>query len=110
MGTRRAGYGCRPSVSGPTGGDWNWVNGAMPTRLPRLSQLKNYAIFADVMSSPSRVRSAHADGVNVLYADGSARWVPLSAFKTNLDLIGEAAFSTAQNGAVDAVWLDFDRQ
>jgi hypothetical protein len=71
--------------------------------------MKDFAIFSDVMSAPNRVESAHKEGVNVLFGHGGAHWVPLSAFKTNLDSIGNAPFSTAQNGAVDAVWNDFDR-
>jgi prepilin-type N-terminal cleavage/methylation domain-containing protein len=109
-GYARAGYSCRPAITGSGAVDWNWPNGATPARMARLSRLRDRAIFSDVMSAPSRVRSAHVDGVNVLYANGSARWVAISAFRTNLDAIGESGFSAAQNAAVDGVWIDFDRQ
>lgn len=48
--------------------------------LPRLNKLRNKAILCDLVTDRAYVLRRHKTGINVLYADGSARWVPLSAF------------------------------
>jgi prepilin-type N-terminal cleavage/methylation domain-containing protein len=50
---------------------------------PKLSKLKNSAILTDVTSGVDRVVSAHKKGINVLYNNGSARWVDIGS-KTDL--------------------------
>ena len=73
----RVGYGCRPVA--------DWGNSSVPPkRLPRLSQLKDKAILADIVARPRFVDIRHKKGVNVLYADASARWVDRSAFDAEL--------------------------
>jgi prepilin-type N-terminal cleavage/methylation domain-containing protein len=48
--------------------------------MPRLNDFRNKAIFADATNSPPRLNDRHQTGVDVLYGNGSARWVPRSAF------------------------------
>jgi hypothetical protein len=43
--------------------------------MPRLSRLKNKAIVSDLIFHPQVVKMRHKNGVNVLYANGSAQWI-----------------------------------
>ncbi len=87
----RTSYGARPIHPWFTGsaapdfvrtdpvGNWNFVP------LPRLSKLKNKAIFADLTSRYEWVtETGHKTGCNVLYANGGAKWVDQSAFIATL--------------------------
>lgn len=88
-----AGYSTRPAAnwplwigSGPSG-VWLPVLSPDPSTshfgtvgLPKLSRLKNKAIVADLVIDRAYVIKRHKAGVNVLYADGSARWVMLGDF------------------------------
>ncbi len=42
---------------------------------PKLSKFKNAAIVSDIFSTPQRVNARHPKGINVLYANGGAKWV-----------------------------------
>lgn len=88
--------------------------------MPKFSKLKNKAIVADlVMYKPAVIRR-HKTGVNVLFANGSAQWVPLKAFdKANWNRIPDQAFSTGYNpwmlntpvtGPETGLWVDLDKQ
>ncbi len=47
----------------------------------RLSQFKNKSLMSDTMNyGPQSVKARHKDGVNVLYASGSAQWVEKKAW------------------------------
>jgi prepilin-type N-terminal cleavage/methylation domain-containing protein len=97
-------YGGRPQVA------WPW--GHFPAEMPKMRELKNAAILADVVSQPGRVTAAHRDCVNVLYANGSARRVPLDAFKASLDQISKSdvQLDTKYNPSFDEIWTQgFDR-
>ena len=80
-------YGNRPvrcQLAGATPGMPYW-----PATTPRFSQYARQAIFADWVSTPAYVNGRHADGVNVLYGDGSAHWVRKNVFASQLaPLIG----------------------
>ena len=85
----RLGYGCRPidyedrQIS--WGGSVAYADQtAASFRWPRLSKYKNLAILADYVSSPQRVLWRHVKGINVLYGNGSAKWVDISTMKTPL--------------------------
>jgi prepilin-type N-terminal cleavage/methylation domain-containing protein/prepilin-type processing-associated H-X9-DG protein len=41
---------------------------------PKLAKLKQRALAADIFSTPHRILWRHQKGINVVYADGSARW------------------------------------
>lgn len=98
----------------------------------RLAQLKNKAILSDMVNfGPSSVRVRHVKGVNVLYANGSAKWVALDQFINLKDnsanawrkipaAVGngfESSTSSTHNSQMldesqtpaTGVWADFDR-
>jgi prepilin-type N-terminal cleavage/methylation domain-containing protein/prepilin-type processing-associated H-X9-DG protein len=136
--TTRAAFSCRssdPSSERPAGRQgimWSTAglfdaqteedgNGpAQVTQQMRLSRMKSRAIVSDIISSPTRVRVAHQKGMNVLYADGSAKWVDAGVVRYQDDgtsaLIDPAqpkaglgsGFSVANNDNVDLVWKRFD--
>jgi hypothetical protein len=80
-----------------------------PPGWPRLSKYKNLAILADHVTSPKGVRTRHRKGVNVLYGNGSAKWVDLSVFKTELDKCDEP-FSHTYDPYVVNIWKLLDQQ
>lgn len=47
---------------------------------PTFAKLKNKAILCDSIFYKQAVTIRHKKGVNVMYADGSGKWVPLTAF------------------------------
>src|SRR5687768_14678170 len=47
---------------------------------PKLSKLKSRALAADIFATPHRIEWRHKKGINVLQADGSARWFERGAF------------------------------
>lgn len=98
-----AGYGCRPETELPD--EFQALAGL---NIPKLSQFKSKAIFADLTATPQRVDTRHKAGVNVLYGDGSAHWVARTAF--DADLKQSPALDKATNPAHDAIWADLDRQ
>lgn len=73
----------------------------------RLNKLKNRAICADVFGSVTRVQPGHRKGVNVLYADGSARWADEGLFKKQF-AVGTDMFSIAGNYLTHQIWNNFD--
>jgi prepilin-type N-terminal cleavage/methylation domain-containing protein/prepilin-type processing-associated H-X9-DG protein len=93
---------------------------AQKTQMMRLSRLKSRAIVSDIISSPTRVRVAHIKGINVLYADGSAKWVDAGTVRYQDDgtssLINAndpkgglgSGFQPTNNPLVDMVWKRFD--
>jgi prepilin-type N-terminal cleavage/methylation domain-containing protein/prepilin-type processing-associated H-X9-DG protein len=95
----QGGYGARPEVELPD----------LPAAghiLPRLSRFRSRAIFADHVATPQRVDTRHRDGVNVLYGDGSARWVDRDAF--NEPLSQSPVLSPDANPHQQAIWESFD--
>lgn len=79
------------------------------SRMFRLSKLKNHAIISDINSSTTRVPIGHANGMNVLFANGGAHWVPLDTI--NKQLIAEmGGFSNAQDYLQDQIWNNLDAE
>jgi prepilin-type N-terminal cleavage/methylation domain-containing protein len=104
MTSANSAYGARPIV--------RWPSGDVPSDLPRLGQLRSVAILADVISQPDRLAATHRDGVNVLYANGGAKWVPASAMRAWLNQIpaSPAPLSALNDGPFEAIWKQgFDR-
>jgi len=95
-GHTKLGYNARPwcnwpASDYPTKGtaitDWGDKNAWLPSSgkgtaitLPRLAQLKNYALLADLVVDRSFVTRRHKTGINVLYANGAGKWVDLRQF------------------------------
>jgi prepilin-type N-terminal cleavage/methylation domain-containing protein/prepilin-type processing-associated H-X9-DG protein len=85
-----------------------------PIPLDRITQLKNKAIVAEPLNS---LQPIHKKGINVLYADGSVRFVEWTVYKANVDAgyviqpatwkgtSGWQGSTTVQEGA----WADLDR-
>jgi prepilin-type N-terminal cleavage/methylation domain-containing protein len=82
-------------------------NGGAARRCPRLASMKDKAIFSDIQTNFSRLEQRHVKGMNVLYANGSAKWVDRSEFiddlKASLD-----PFAVAYNDEQRSIWLSFD--
>lgn len=109
----RASYSCRPVA--------NW--GFPPTasnvaQFPRLTKLKNKAIFADVTSDWDDPESSHVKGTNVLYGHGGASWVTRDVYWNDLKMLNPVFQNTpsqnfvlgldTQNNEI-GVWADFDK-
>lgn len=111
----RTSYGTRPTDLGAN------LNKSMP----KLAKMKNLAIFSDLVSLPYLVQTGHKTGANVLYANGSAVWVPLKVFQADMNKMANptnlndpsTAFVTSNNDymlkesngvPVSGVWWDFD--
>ena len=59
---------------------WYIPSTVKKTSLFRLAQFKNKAILADANMCPLHLTARHKKGVNVLYGNGGAKWVPKEAF------------------------------
>lgn len=78
----------------------------------KLSKLKNHAIVSDVMVSYTRVDVNHNKGVNVLYANGSARWVGRHVFEDQMRFSksGINPVSSNYNWLNHQIWNNFDKE
>ena len=83
----------------------------LPFTMPRLHDFQNAAIFADLTAAANRIQTGHVTGNNVLYADGSAHWVPLSLFNQPAAQWPETVNppSATYNDTQDKIWQAFDR-
>jgi prepilin-type N-terminal cleavage/methylation domain-containing protein len=101
-------WNCPPPNAGAQVKFYAWrASGACPEAgLPKLAQYKNQAILADVMVTPMHLKTRHKKGLNVMYGNGSAKWVPADAFLykgapinaiANVFPTDLAAFATANN-------------
>ena len=83
-----------------------------PTAMFKLSKLKNRAIAADITSSTTRVIPAHKEGINVLWANGAAKWVPQAYFMPQLKAQPVGSFGPGNNKFQDQIWnnLDIEQQ
>jgi prepilin-type N-terminal cleavage/methylation domain-containing protein len=105
----QSGYGSRPEQQIPD--DLGNPPAALqPFAMPRLTNFRNRAIFADLTSSATRIGTRHVAGINVLFGNGSARWIPLKAFRQpdaiwpEPTLPPDASFNDTQ----DAIWRSLD--
>jgi prepilin-type N-terminal cleavage/methylation domain-containing protein len=97
-----------------------------PTEMFRLSKLKNRAIVSDINAidgitalgagaSADRLLTVHAKGLNVLYANGAAKWVPRGLLEAQIKAAvygGRTMFGTGANFHVltDQVWNNLDAE
>lgn len=77
QGNVQGGYACNPLV--------DWKSDPEPERYLRLTELAGQALLADGCGSRERVDSRHKDGVNVLYTNGSVRWIKRDLFDPELN-------------------------
>ena len=96
-----AGYGCRPEIE--------IADDPLPgLQLPRLTRFRNKAVFADLTAIPARVDMRHRVGINVLYGDGSGKWVERKAF--DAAMMQCLNINAKWNPQQDAMWEAMDRQ
>jgi prepilin-type N-terminal cleavage/methylation domain-containing protein len=131
--TTRCTYSCRASTNNPdpkpgtfatdgvywsTGsGDPSFapievVNGSGDGKLGamfKLSKLKSRAIVSDIVSSLTRIKPAHQKGINVLFANGSARWEDYGLVKPQLEA-GGSMFSATSDYLHDQLWDNLDHE
>jgi prepilin-type N-terminal cleavage/methylation domain-containing protein len=109
----RAGYTCRPTIQ--------WGSGKPRVALPKMSQMKNKAILADIVGIPMNqpdFTSVHHRKINVMFGDRSARPVDKSAYEALQAQIQKLTTSGApltlyvdeKDPSKDAIWNNFDRQ
>lgn len=107
-------YSPRPVLS------WSSSGLSVPSPVPRLSKLNNLAIYADNVSDSFQINDRHVAGINVLYGNGAAKWIPRSSFQANLTIIDSfgGSYTAAANPFLlndpgqppSGIWADFDRQ
>jgi prepilin-type N-terminal cleavage/methylation domain-containing protein len=121
----RAGYGVRPMDENSVAIRWTRTGNPpsqtldvydKPRRAPKLTKLKNKALFADLFSSPMRLDNRHIKGVQVLYGHGGAKWVDRNvigpagvSFNTDLKSSAEP-FSWSYNPFQQRMWQTLDVQ
>jgi type II secretory pathway pseudopilin PulG len=67
--TTRSSYSLRPVI------DWGF-NGYPNGAWPKLSKLRNKALFADCASDWDDLLASHKTGLNAVYSDGHGVWIP----------------------------------
>ena len=101
----QAGYSVRPEIELPD---------VLPagSMLPRLTKFKNRAIVADTTSARVRLETRHRTGINALFGDGSAKWIPRSQLEPAISELPEAAGAPNPdlNPHMDAVWAGIEKR
>jgi prepilin-type processing-associated H-X9-DG protein len=80
----------------------DWAAADFPETPIKLLGIERTPLLADGVGMPKRVDSRHKDGVNVVFSDGSGRWVAREKF--NSDLSGCTAIGAGNNAAQDRIW------
>jgi len=98
-----AGYACRADEELPD----IEATEKVPKKMPRLADYRARAIFSDLTAQPARVDRRHRDGINALFGDGSASWVPRAAFDKPLAKCtsNDKNFNPQQ----DEIWKGIDK-
>ncbi len=78
-------------------------------KLPRRSRLKNQAIVTDLFYAKIRVNGGHVRVLNVLYANGGAKTIPLELLQPELNISFNTSVAPARNDAARRVWLKMDQ-
>jgi type II secretory pathway pseudopilin PulG len=94
-----------------TGTNFLWPN-PRPHIIPKIKDFKGKALVCDEIIQGTFVKQAHKNGVNVLYANWAALWVPTSMFQDEWnDLQRVAPDGSAYGAAADpyvyAIWKKF---
>jgi prepilin-type N-terminal cleavage/methylation domain-containing protein len=113
--TVRSGYGCRPELDWGNPPEGTATSAHKWPTLPKLSKLKNKAIFADIINGPEvaglpdRLKLKHNQGAQVLYANGSAVWVPRTVFMPWLAALTPNFVPEEANRNFRTIWASMDR-
>lgn len=80
-------------------------------RLPKLQDYKNMALFCDVISSNQRVKPSHREGIQVAYANGAVKFIPIKLIETYLAQMNDnfTTNSLTSNIATRNCWDRFDK-
>ncbi len=103
---------------------WPTAGGVTPLvpplyQFPKLNKLKSAAIFSDVNAGEGRLKVGHRKGLNVLYNNGSAKYVDLSygfdfgsVYKESIKQLIEkqTGFGTPHDPTQIQLWMVLDRQ
>ena len=103
-----AGYAMRPEVAIPDQLHQPYPGFVMP----KLSNFKMKAILADLTSSKVRLETRHRNGLNVLYGDGSVKWVQRKTIEPWISQMPEPVIPPVSdwNDEQDAMWDAMDRE
>jgi prepilin-type N-terminal cleavage/methylation domain-containing protein len=83
-------------------------NGGAARKCPKLASMKDKAVFSDIQTVVERLDQRHQKGMNVLYANGSAKWVDKSEFIDDLRKCNDPFNGTTYNAYQRSIWLAFD--
>jgi prepilin-type N-terminal cleavage/methylation domain-containing protein len=83
------------------------TDGKTPAEMFKLNKLKSKAIVADVSISPTRIKPAHKRGINVLYANGGARWEDEGLYQKQFG-VGLTMTNNTADYLHDQIWNNFD--
>lgn len=94
---------------------WSWEPASEWS--PKQVKFKNMAIVADLFNDPDFLNARHRTGINVLYSNGSARWVQRAAFNEDLrnlptiGTVGEGGWWSYSHAArFNNIWRTLDRE
>ena len=90
-------YGMRPY--------WNWHHSEPYAQLSKIADAQK-AWVTDSCTNSDFVDGRHADGINAIYGDGAARWIPRSTFGDIIASYPNDSFSN--NAKFLSMWPIFD--
>ncbi|MEO6435644.1 MAG: type II secretion system protein [Tepidisphaeraceae bacterium] len=76
---------------------------------PKLAKYKSSAILSDINSSDTRLRIAHKKGINVLYANGGAKYVDAKLILPDMNSAAVNLFLVSSNYYQDGLWYKLDK-
>jgi prepilin-type N-terminal cleavage/methylation domain-containing protein/prepilin-type processing-associated H-X9-DG protein len=78
---------------------------------PKKSMFKSMGIYSDLVIEPEMLNRRHKTGINVLYADGSAKWVHRSNFNEDLrEMNNKTYWNLSYNVYFNNIWKTLDKQ
>ena len=111
----RVGYATRPVMNNPPPYQTNY-------KMPRLADFASKTVFTENLNI-NLLRNRHLDGMNTSRGDGSAKWVTLSVFSSNLELFESTSVNShilnnpehagvyghnSSSVPLQGVWVDID--
>ena len=78
-------------------------------KLPKMSKMKSQAIVCDLFYSLDRIQGGHRRVLNVLYANGGAKTIPLELLQPELNQSFSMTAAPQRNDACRRVWLKMDQ-